>query len=215
MSKLDEVKALFDDIRENENDLDFAVNCAGIPGPMGSYVSNRPFLMGEHDALRNNIYGTLFSLMYELRFMTEKNHSGSIVSISSIDGLHGTPDGALYSASKAAIVGLTRSIALEHVPRSSAPLIRVNAIAPGLINTSFTWQQVKWDADNTTEPWEGDYITPDHPLWKQYGPDWIESLTGKHIASPKMIADPVLWLLSSDASYVTGVTLTVDRGDIA
>ena len=216
MSNRDDVKALFQSIEENENDLHFAINCAGIAGAMGTLVENIPFFQGPYDPLRNNLYATVYSLMYELRFMNKKNHTGAIVSISSTDGLRGTAAGALYSASKWGIVGLTRSVAVAHsVPSEGMPFIRVNAVAPTLTNTSLAWQQVKWMHDGTTQPWEGDYITPSHPLWQEYGTKWIDMLKGKHMASTKMIADPLLWLLSSEASYITGQTLPIDRGSLA
>jgi len=215
VSKKEDVVALFDDIRSKENDLDFAVNAAGIGGPLGLLYENRHYIMGEHDPMRNNIYGTLYSLMYELRFFNEKNHTGAIVNLASVNGVMATPKGSMYGASKWGIVGLTRSVAAEHaVATETMPFIRVNAVAPGLTDTSLTWNQVKWFADGT-QPWEGDYITPSHPLWQQYGPIWIKGLTSQHIAEPKNMADPILYLCSSDASYITGHILLVDRGSTA
>jgi len=216
MSNVTDVKALFESIRQKEKDLHFAVNCAGITGPMGSLVSNSPFLNGTHDALRNNLYSAILSLMYETRFMMEKNHSGAIVTVSSTDGLRGSAAGALYSASKWGIVGLTRSVAQTFsVATEKTPFIRINAVAPTLTNTSLAWQQVKWMADNVTQPWEEPYITPDHPLWQKYGKEWIEMIKCKTIASPKMIADPMIWLLSKEANFITGFVLPVDRGSLA
>ena len=216
MSNLTQVKALFDDIRQNENDLDFAVNAAAIGGPMANLDKARSYLMGEHCAIRNNVYGTVFSVMYETRFMMEKNHSGAIVSITSLNGLLATPGASLYGTSKWGIVGLTRGAADAFAKNDTErPFIRINAIAPTLVDTSLTWQQVKFLEDNHTQPWEGEYITPDHPLWKKYGPAWIDEMKGKHISPPKTMADPILFLCSSDASYITGSILRVDRGDSA
>jgi len=213
---LKQMKALFDDIEENDKDLDFAVNCAGIPGPNGDLVSNRPYLMGEYDTLRNNLYGTVFSVMYETRYLMKKNHTGAIVSISSCDGLHGTAFGALYSSSKWGIIGLTRAAASAFAAKTAdRPLIRINAVAPSLTNTSFSWQQVKWMEDNVTQPWEEPYVSPDSDLWKKWGPEWIDHMTCKCIASPKNVADVVIHLLSSDASYTTGSVIPIARGDLS
>ena len=209
---LKQMKALFDDIDKNDGDLDFAVNSAGIPGPNGNLVRTRPFLMGEYDTLRNNLYGSIFSVMYETRYLMKKNHTGAIVSIASMDGLHGTAFGALYSSSKWGIIGLSRGAASGFaVEKTDRPFIRINALAPTLTNTSFTWQQVK----DPQEPWEEPYVTPDSDLWKEYGPEWIDEMPCKCIASPKAMADAVLYLLSSDAAYVTGSVLVVARGDLS
>jgi len=211
ISNLTDVKALFDNIEENDKDLDFAVNCAAISGPGGNLDEIRDYLMGEHDTLRNNVYGTVFSVMYETRYLMKKNHTGAIVSISSVDGMSAVPGGSLYSASKWGIIGLTRSAASAFaVPTAERPFIRINAVAPTLVNTSFSWQQVK-----DTMPWEEPYVTPDSELWKKNAPEWIDEMVCKCIASPQSIADGVLYLLSSDASYVTGSVLVVSRGDLS
>jgi len=215
MSKKEDVQSLFENIRQNENDLDFIVNSAGISGPLGQLHTVRGYLNGPNCPIRNNVYGTLYSLIYELRFLNEKNHTAAIVNLASVNGVSATPRGSLYGTSKFGIVGLTRSVAAEHaVATENSPLIRINALAPTLTDTSLTWQQVKFFA-NGQQPWEGDYITPESPLWQMYGPAWIAKLTSQHIASPKNMADPILFLCSSDASYITGQVFMVDRGSIA
>ena len=216
VTNLTQVKALFEDIRQSENDLDFAVNSAGIIGSLYDFPEVVSYMNGKYCPIRNNIYGTTFSLMHEVRFFMEKNHSGAIVNLASENGLTATPGVPLYGASKWGIVGLTRGAADAFAKQTAErPFIRINAIAPTLVNTSLSWQQVKYENDNHTQPWEGEYITPSHPLWKEYGPPWIEELTAKVIASPKSMADPILFLCSSDASYITGQILRVDRGDTA
>jgi len=215
MSKKEDVENLFDNIRQNENDLHFCVNSAGIGGPLGYLPTVRKYLMGPNCPIRNNVYGTLYSIIHELRFLNEKNHTAAIVNLASVNGVSATPRGSLYGTSKFGIVGLTRSVAGEHaVATPDSPLIRINALAPTLTDTSLTWQQVKYFASGM-QPWEGEYITPDHPLWKLYGPAWISKLKSHHIASPKNMADPILFLCSSDASFITGQVFMVDRGSIA
>jgi len=215
VSNRDEIKAAFDDIRSNEGDLHFAVNSAGIGGPLGDLADNRGYINGSHCPMRNNIYGTLYSLINELRYFNELNHTGAIVNLASVNGLQATPHGSLYGASKFGIVGLTRCAAAEHaVATETSPLVRVNAIAPGLTDTSLTWQQVKYFAGQG-QPWEGEYITPDSDLWKQFGAAWVAKLVSKTIATPKNMADAILYLCSSDASFVTGQILSVDRGSTA
>jgi len=216
VSKKEDMQALIQNIRENEKDLDICVNSAGIGGPLGPLHVNRHYINGEHDPIRNNLYGTLYSLIYELRYMNENNHTGAIINLASVNGVKATPRGSLYGTSKFGIVGLTRAAAAEHaVATENTAFVRVNAVAPTLTDTSLTWQQVKYFADPNCQPWEGDYITPDHPLWKLYGPAWISKLVCKSIATPKMMADAVLFLASSDASFITGQIFMVDRGSIA
>jgi len=215
MSNVTQVKALFENIRKNENDLHFAVNSAGIGGPLGVLPEVRQYIHGEHCPIRNNLYGTIYSLIYETRFFIEKNHTGAIVNLASVNGLKATPHGSLYGTSKWGIIGLSRSVAAAHAAATAdTPRIRVNIVAPTLTNTSLTWQQAKWMV-NQTQPWLGDYITPDSEIWQAVGPTWINKLVCKHIAEPKMMADPILYLCSSDASFMTGAVLAVDRGSTA
>jgi len=210
-----QMKAVIDDIRQNEDDLHFAVNAAGIGGVLGRLHERREYIMGPHCAMRNNIYGTLYSMMYELRFMNEKNRTGAIVNFASTNGVKATPNAASYGASKFGIVGLTRCAAAEHaVGTETSPLIRVNAIAPTLTDTSLTWQQAKYK-ESGQQPWEGEYITPEHPLWQKWGPIMVQKLVSKVLAAPKFMADTVLFLCSSDATYITGQVVLVDRGATA
>ena len=216
MTNLTQVKALFDNINKTEGDLHYAVNSAGIIGALNDFVDLREYMNGKYCPLRNNVYGTIFSLMYETRFMMEKKHGGAIVNLCSENGILAAGGVPLYGMSKFGIVGLTRGAAAAFVNNATGrPLIRINAIAPTLVNTSLSWQQVKYDEDNHTQPWEGEYITPSHPLWKKWYPDWVQELAAKVIATPKSMADPILFLCSSEASFMTGQVLRIDRGDTA
>jgi len=218
MSHVDEVKALFADIKGTEKNLHFAVNAAGIGGPLGPLYTVADFINGSHCPVRNNIYGTIFSLMYETRLMIENNQTGAIVNFASTNGLKSTPNGALYGTSKFGIVGLTRSVAATFANPAEAddsiPFIRVNAVAPSLTDTSLTWQQAKFKEDGT-QPFDGPYITPESDLWKKWGPAMINKSVSKALATPKNMADAALFLCSSDAAYITGHILSVDRGSLA
>jgi len=213
MSNASEVKALFDSIRQEEKDLHYAVNSAGISGPLGELYLVSDFINGEHCPLRNNLYGTIYSLMYETRFFMELNHSGAIVNLASVNGLKATPIGSLYGTSKWGIIGLSRSVADAHA--SLHPVIRVNAVAPGLTNTSLSWQQMKFMAGGGQQPWEGDYITPDSELWKRGSAAWAQRQVSHKIAEPENMADTILFLCSNQSSYTTGMVIAVDRGSTA
>jgi len=215
VSKKEDVVKLFQSINETEGDLHFAVNAAGIGGPLGMLHTNRQYLNGDNCPIRNNIYGTLYSLMYELRFFNKLNHTGAIVNLASVNGVSATPQAAMYGSSKFGIVGLTRSVAVEHAKADeNTTFVRINAVAPTLTDTSLTWQQAKYMVYGM-QPWLGDYIDSNNPLWKTVGPQWIDKLVCKCLATPKMMADTILYLCSSDASFITGQVLLVDRGSTA
>jgi NAD(P)-dependent dehydrogenase (short-subunit alcohol dehydrogenase family) len=114
---------------------------------------------------------------------------GSIVNISSIFGLNGAPEYVSYITSKAAVIGLTKNAAVTYGHEN----IRVNAIAPGSVDTPMLWQEIE-DAGGA----DVDRLTASTPI--------------KRIAKPREISYGVLYLASDEASYVTGITLVIDGG---
>lgn len=116
------------------------------------------------------------------------NGGGSIVNASSIAGLRGRPGLSTYAASKHAVVGLTRSGALDYGQAG----IRINAVAPGTVETPMT---ADWTAEH---PEMAQRLTAMTPLGRS--------------AQPEEIAEAAAWLLSDRASYVTGAVLTIDGG---
>jgi len=116
----------------------------------------------EKDSIYNNLYGGIHLLKAESKYFMQygdPKKTYSIVMLSSLNGIRGCPGCDLYSASKHGIIGLVKSSALAFA--KTTPRIRVNAVAPGLINTFLTRNQVKPD------PNEGEAITEDDPLWIQ------------------------------------------------
>jgi 3-oxoacyl-[acyl-carrier protein] reductase len=134
--------------------------------------------------IRTNLTGTYVATHAVLRQMM-RQREGSIVSIASVIGLMGNPGQANYAASKAGIIGLTKTLAKELASRG----IRVNAIAPGYIRTAMTDEL----ADDVKEA-----ILANIPL--------------PRMGEPEDVARAVRWLCSDDASYITGVCLRVDGG---
>jgi len=119
--------------------------------------------------------------------MIERKSGGSIINIASIAGLRPQPGGLLYSFTKAGLLMMTRSWAQEFGPHN----IRVNAIAPGLIQTDFS--EFFWKDETRRERYE-----KGSPL--------------QRIGQPEEIAGMALYLASDEASFVTGQVLVVDGG---
>lgn len=166
--------------------LDAAFNNAGVedqPAPVHEQT-----VENYHRIMNTNVLGVFFSLKHEIAAML-KNGGGAIVNNSSVAGLIGFPGAALYVASKHAVIGLTKSTALEYATQG----IRVNAVSPGGIETPMF--------DRFTEGLGTDgrnQIAALHPIGR----------TGQ----PEEIAEAVLWLCSDKASFVTGQSLAVDGG---
>lgn len=114
-----------------------------------------------------------------------KNKRGRIIFISSVSGLYGNPGQVNYSASKAGLVGMARSITRELGSRN----ITANVIAPGFIKTDMT-----------------DALTDE--LKKQY----TDAIPARRFAEPKEIADVALFLASEGAGYISGAVIPVDGG---
>jgi 3-oxoacyl-[acyl-carrier protein] reductase len=114
-----------------------------------------------------------------------RQHSGAIINISSVVGIKGNAGQANYAASKAGIIGITKSVALELGSRN----IRCNAIAPGFIETAMTEQLSKEDKET-----------------------WIKNIPIKRVGKPEDVANCALFLASDSSSYITGQVIQVDGG---
>ena len=160
-----------------------AVNNAGISG-QGLFQDTSDEMWDRHMAV--NLGGARNVIRAVLPHMLSEK-SGCIVNISSIWGLRGASCEVAYACSKAAIVGLTRSLALEVAPSG----IRVNAVAPGCIET---------DMVRVLGPETQDMLVEETPLGR--------------LGTPEDIAHAVAFLASEQASFITGQVLTADGGFI-
>ena len=206
-----DVKALFENIRNNEGTLDIAVNNAGITGGFGPVESIFDYYGTKYDPMMTNFYGIAHCTSLEVALWKEQNKDGIIVNLASVNGYKASPGAPLYSTSKHAIIGFTKSVALENA--NTKPYIRCNAIAPGFTDTPLVWNQCKFLEDGKTQPWEGDFINHDHPLWKKYE-SMLVNPDGK-IISPYDQANMILFLASDAAKSINGVVMSVDAGSTA
>ena len=184
----DEVKQLVELTVGKFGRLDYAFNNAGIEATTKSFVDETPSIFDK--VMSINVKGVWLSMKYEIPQML-KIGGGAIVNMSSIAGVIGFPQMPIYVASKHAVLGLTKSAALEYAKSG----IRINAVAPGLIETDMLERAV--DANSQLRK-QFDAVTP-----------------MGHIGKPEEIANAVVWLLSNKASFVTGHTLIIDGGVVS
>lgn len=161
--------------------LDILVNNAGITRDnLILKMSNEEF----DQVIDTNLKGVFYCLKQASRVMLKQRY-GKIVNISSISGIHGNPGQVNYSAAKAGVIGMTKTLARELASRS----INVNAVAPGYINTDMTVN-----------------------LKEEIKAKAIETIPLKRFGEGSDIAEAVVFLASDKASYITGQVLSVDGG---
>jgi len=204
----DNITALFKILEDEKIVLDYAVNNAGIVGAAGTLHDTAQYFGGEHDAVHNNLAGTINCLQLEINMWEKNNKNGSVVNLASVNGFRASPGAPMYSASKYGILGLTRDVGTQYARGN--PTIRVNAIAPGFTNTSLVWQQVKLLAGVANQTWEGDYITPASQLWKDYVDQFLAMCPTGTMADPLDMANMIAFLLAKESEIINGAIFVVD-----
>lgn len=166
--------------------LHLAVNNAGIGGEAA--LTGEYTVEGWRKVISINLDGVFYSMRYELPEIV-KSGGGSVVNISSILGLVGWATACAYTSAKHGVVGLTQVAAIEYAPMG----VRVNSVNPGFIETPLLTSAG---------------IVPGNEIHAM--------IAGKHamnrLGSSVEIANAVTWLLSEEASYVTGTAFPVDGG---
>jgi NAD(P)-dependent dehydrogenase (short-subunit alcohol dehydrogenase family) len=166
--------------------LDVAFNNAGVEGDVKPTIIDHT--EANFDAVMEvNVKGVWLCMKYEIPQML-KTGGGAIVNCSSVAGVIGFPGIGIYSASKHAVIGLTKAAALEF----SGQGIRVNAVNPAVIDTEMADRLV--DGMNMKK----DDLTTFHPIGR--------------LGKVEEVAEAVLWLCSDKASFVTGHSMMVDGG---
>lgn len=188
VTKTSEVEALIKKTVESYGRIDIAFNNAGTEGVLTPIVRQR-----EEDwdrTIETNLKGVWLCLKHEIRQMLVQGSGGAIVNMGSVFGLTGSANASAYSASKHAVIGLTKSAALE-VARSG---IRINAICPAAVDTPMAKRAFGNSAARN-------FLLSHHPLGR--------------FATAAEVAQAVLWLCSDAASFVTGQSLVLDGGFLA
>ncbi len=183
-----DVAALVRRTIEENGRLDCAHNNAGIAGPTARAAD-----CSEEDwtaVINVNLTGVRLCMKYEIAQMV-KQHAGVIVNTASTAALRGSRFASPYGACSHAIVGLTRSAALEY----AADGIRVNAVCPGVIDTPMIQQRLAGDVKRQAQ------LEAGIPMGR--------------MGTSEEIAQTVVWLSSNAASYVTGHVMVVDGGRTA
>ena len=172
---------LADDVIERFGSIDVVVNNAGITR------DNLLMRMSEEDwdAVMQTNLKSIFNLTKAVQRTMLKQRSGSIINLSSVVGVKGNAGQSNYAASKAGIIGFSKSIALELGSRN----IRCNAIAPGFIETEMT-----------------------EKLDEKVVQDWRNAIPLKRGGSPEDVAQLALFLASDMSAYITGQVINVDGG---
>jgi NAD(P)-dependent dehydrogenase (short-subunit alcohol dehydrogenase family) len=186
VTSANEVEALIDKAVSHYGRIDVAVNGAGVEDEC------LPLAEGEDeqfDRIMNvNVKGVWLCMKSQLRQMLNQEGGGVICNVADAGGLVAAPHRAIYAASKHAVVGMTKTAAVEYAKSG----IRVNSLCPGAVKTPMLARALE------REPGRDKKLKAAHPMGR--------------IAEPAEVASAALWLCSEQASFVTGHQLAVDGG---
>lgn len=190
-SKEEDVKKYVDEAVKAYGRIDGLYNNAGIEGkqaPLTEYDVNV-----FRKVIDVNLLGVYFGMRYVIPIMRKQKY-GRIVNVASVGGLLGVKNQVAYVASKHAVSGMTKNAALEY----GVDGITTNAIAPGAILTPMVAEAFK-------------QVNPDDP--KKAESDYAQRNPLRRLGLPEEVAKMVVFLLSEDASYISGQTIAIDGGE--
>jgi 3-oxoacyl-[acyl-carrier protein] reductase len=183
VANIESIKNVFESLSSKKIFIDCLVNNAGIMKD-ATLQMVKPEIIEE--IYTTNVYGTIIPCQFALKPLIRKR-GGSIINLSSIIGTNGNLGQSIYGSSKAAIIGLTKSLSKELAGLN----IRVNAIAPGFIDTDMTKGM-------------------DEKFYEKN----LKSIGMRRLGQPEDVAKVALFLASDLSSYVTGQIIGVDGGMI-
>ena len=181
VSKFDQCEEMVKQIKADFGSIDALVNNAGITkdGLLARMKES------DYDAVIAVNQKSVYNMMKFVCGVMMKQRSGKIVNVASVAGLYGNPGQVNYSASKAAIIGMTKTVAKEFGSRN----INCNAVAPGLIRTPMT-----------------------DVLSDELKAKMLDAVSLKRFGEPEEIASVVSFLVSDNASYITGQVIEISGG---
>lgn len=181
-----DVRALVDETVKAYGRLDIAFNNAGVEETIAPLTEKSVEVFDQVMAV--NVRGVWLSMKHQIPAM-KRSGGGSIVNTSSIAGIIGFGGAAAYTASKHAVAGLTRAVAMENAKEK----IRVNAVAPAAIQTDMFDRFTGGEGTDTFR-----YLEGLHPVGR--------------VGRPEEVAAAVVWLASDESSFVTGQNVPIDGG---
>ena len=186
VTKFEEVEALVNGTVEQYGQLDVMVNNAGVGGKHQAKTANHTH-DDWHNVIAVNQTGVFYCMQSALKQMVKQGH-GNMVNVASLAGLKASGNNLSYSASKFAVVGMTKSAALEYGSKN----IRINAVCPGYTHSALLDKLLSARADMAD-------LLKRHIPMKRFG-------------EATEIAEGICWLASDNSKFMTGQTLTLDGG---
>ena len=186
LKDIDAPKNIISELSKKTNKLDILINNAGV---MKENTVEETSLDEWNEHLTINLTVPFLLIKHSLHLLKESR--GSIVNVGSIEGKGNNPGHSAYGASKAGLHGLTRAVAVDH----GRDGVRCNAVAPGWINTKLNQEFIKSLDDNKNF---NERLKKIHPIGR--------------FGEPKDVANLICWLVSKEASFVTGQVWTIDGG---
>ncbi|WP_281542814.1 SDR family NAD(P)-dependent oxidoreductase [Maribacter aestuarii] len=186
VTKFEQVENLLKTVVEKHKKLDVMVNNAGIGGKHQAKTADHSH-EDWHNVIAVNQTGVFYCMQLALQQMLKQGH-GNIVNVASLAGLKASGNNLSYSASKYAVVGMTKSAALEYGRKN----IRINAVCPGFTHSALLEQLL------AVSPDMGDKLKRFIPMGR--------------FGEAEEIAEAICWLASDNSKFITGQTLTLDGG---
>jgi len=187
VTSFDDVAQLITNTKEKYGKIDVMVNNAGIGGKKQAKTAEHT-LEDWHSVIAVNQTGVFHCMKLALGIMSDQGH-GNIVNVASLAGLKPSGNNLSYSASKFAVVGMTKSAALEYGRRN----IRINAVCPGFTESALLDQLL------AVSPEMGDKLKRFIPMGR--------------FGQADEIAEAICWLASDSSKFITGQTITLDGGN--